>query len=1183
LKLVRALVLSLSLVATGLAVMAPPAAAAPVACPESTVDAVSAVASASACGEPVEVSSKRSEYSQTFANPDGTWTLQQYVEPRFAKTPSGQWEPVDTTLRVRGDVVAPARSVVPMEFSAGGTGVLARLVDGTREVGMTWPGRLPAPTLSGNTATYPEVLPGIDLQLTATPVGFSEVLVVKSRAAAKNAALAKVRFGLHTKGVTVSTREDGSLQARDGDGRVVFQAPTPTMWDSSGAVGGVAKAGGLGRLSAMRTEVDAQSLSVVPDAALLTDPEAVFPIYIDPGWTGRILDNMWKNVASRSDVANSTSFTLNNGSTNGDAGAGRTCDSVSSGNCLSTEYLVRSFFRMNISGAFNRHFLSATFNITQKWSWTCNPKSNAKLWITGGISASTTWNNQPSWQSSWTATTDGNRRVDSGAGCGAAGTATFNVTAIVAHALASGWSNLTLGLRAVDESTRYQWKRFQSSTAALAIQYNSVPGTPVNLSPHNGQVACGGMVGTTSPVLRAQFPDADGSDTLTTTFAWEPVPLGGGSRTEVSGGNATPGGYATRTLSLGDQAEGRSYRFQVRSSDGIDTSPWSDWCTFTVDVTIPSTPNVTASAWDGGPVYAYCDPANVNECTPTGSAGVPGVFTFSEPAGYAGQDVISYTYGWTNPPTTTVTVSPGAASPPIPLTPPRYGLNHLYVFSKDGSNKQSATRDYTFLVGAPSNAVAHWPLDSIDSHGFTDQIGGGSLSTANVTWTPDARYYGADAATFADGEATQLVPALDTSGSFAVSAWTRLASTCSGSQNRTAVAIDADTDAANNHVSAFLLSYDCGNARWRLRLVDKNVSSPWIVEAVSANNSVVPGRWTHVVGSYDEAENTIRLWLDGVLVSSVTPSAGWVASRGQGWQATGPVTIGRDRFNDNDGGRFQGEIADVRVWSRALVDQDIAGADVDLPNGVFTAQSSLAAPRIVGEWFISDGECWCVDAADGSGFDRRAYLVPNWRLDEELLAGPQVLAPAWFVDGGHDSNGALRVDGVAGYASTTEDSGTLDPSDDIQHAVVHTDQSLTFSAWVNVNQATNVDQVVVAAGPVALLARGSDHKWAFTVTSPNGSGGSYLVEAVSNTVATTGSWVHLVGVFSAATGTVSLYVDGVKQSAVGVGAVGGASQESVTIGALGPAGSFLGGYIDDVRIFQGALNDREVREVYQAI
>ena len=97
------------------------------------------------------------------------------------------------------------------------------------------------------------------------------------------------------------------------------------------------------------------------------------------------------------------------------------------------------------------------------------------------------------------------------------------------------------------------------------------------------------------------------------------------------------------------------------------------------------------------------------------------------------------------------------------LTPPHYGINKLTVYSVDGTGQASPTTVHTILVAAPSAEVAHWPLDSINGHGFTDRVSGASLTTTGVTWTPNARYVGANAATFtgASSSATQQVPALD--------------------------------------------------------------------------------------------------------------------------------------------------------------------------------------------------------------------------------------------------------------------------------------------------------------------------------------------------------------------------------------------------------------------------------------
>jgi hypothetical protein len=708
------------------------------------------------------------------------------------------------------------------------------------------------------------------------------------------------------------------------------------------------------------------------------------------------------------------------------------------------------------------------------------------------------------------------------------------------------------------------------------VDYNTPPPTPDMLSPHAGQVACGGVVGTTSPVLQARYGDADTGQSLTGTFNWQQLPSG--TVTTVSSGSVPANNFGSVTLNLGAAAEGRSYQFQVQTFDGYDYSPWSPWCTFTVDTTAPPGPIVTPTASGSAPVYTSCNPANVSACTKRGGPGVAGGFTLKEPTGTAGQDVVKYVYGWDSP-SITVNVSPGATTPVLMLTPPRFGLNRLTVYSVDGTGHSSPTTSFYLLVDSPAAAAnaarAYWPLDSIDGHNLTDMVSGTALTATGLTWSPNIRYQGAQAATFANGEATATVSTFDTSGSFSVAAWVRLASgTCSG--NQTAVAIDGSATAASNHDSAFYLGYDCANKRWRMRVSDKNVATPSIAEAVSATNSAVAGKWAYLLGTYDENENKIRLWVNGTLVQTATPSAAWVTSHGTGWKATGPVTIGRDRFNDTNGGRFAGEIAEVRLWNRVVVADDVNGTNANTANGV-PAMIGLLSPRSVGSWQFTDGECFCAEALDGSAFARPMTLVPNWTLDPNWSGDPAT-TPAWLTADGHDGNGGVLFDGVAGWASTADQLGTLSTTDDLQRPVLRTDQSVTLAAWAKLDQITNTDQVVVHQGPISLFFRGWEHKWGMTVQSPNGSGGTTNSEAVSNVVATTGTWVHLVGVFDASTGQVRLYVDGALQNGVGTGATSSQATESLTIGSS--SGShFFGGMIDNVGVWQGLLSQREINNL----
>jgi hypothetical protein len=208
----------------------------PVAGPAEPVawDEAAARAQAQALGRAVEVASLTTTRERLLANPDGTWTYEQHTQAVRARRADGSWAPVDTRLRRLDGRVRPAASAVGMWFSAGGTGPVARIARASRSLSMTLPWRLPAPVLSGPRATYREVLPGVDLVVVAEPASFSEVLVVKTREAAANPALATLRLQVKAPGLSLRAA-GGGFVAEDAAGAVVFASPAPSMWDSGGA------------------------------------------------------------------------------------------------------------------------------------------------------------------------------------------------------------------------------------------------------------------------------------------------------------------------------------------------------------------------------------------------------------------------------------------------------------------------------------------------------------------------------------------------------------------------------------------------------------------------------------------------------------------------------------------------------------------------------------------------------------------------------------------------------------------------------------------------------------------------------------------------------------------------------------------------------------------------------------
>jgi hypothetical protein len=210
-------------------------------------------------GKPVEVTAETTEKSQVFANRDGTFTMRSTPRPTRVKR-DGAWHVVDTTLVARPDgTVAPAMSPTDVSFSRGGAVPVISVADGTGKLALSWPAALPEPVLAGNTATYPEVFPGVDLKVAADVSGFSEVLVVHDAEAAKNPALGALNFTAVGTGLTLDAAADGALNAKDAAGRAVFHGSTPIMWDSAGRTS--AAAPGEGRVTAMKLDARRRAAS----------------------------------------------------------------------------------------------------------------------------------------------------------------------------------------------------------------------------------------------------------------------------------------------------------------------------------------------------------------------------------------------------------------------------------------------------------------------------------------------------------------------------------------------------------------------------------------------------------------------------------------------------------------------------------------------------------------------------------------------------------------------------------------------------------------------------------------------------------------------------------------------------------------------------------------------------------
>ncbi|WP_406380268.1 hypothetical protein [Streptomyces sp. NBC_01618] len=290
-----------------------------------------ALAAARKSGTNVEVLGLRTERREIFAEPDGTFTSREYTNP-IRTVRNGTWVDIDETLVKHADGSwGPKASTVELTFSAGQTDKpFVTMRHAGRELALTWPyGKLPAPQIEGDTATYADALPGVDLKVRAEADGFGHLLVVKTPEAAENPQLARLDLGLTTDGLNVKEDAAGALKAEDAAvGGTVFEAGKPGMWDSSAVLEAAARTegpqavaqalassaadapateeqktapapalegpGGGGKAAPLGIEVAKGKLTLVPDQALLKGADTVFPVVIDPiqrttsrtAWTG---------------------------------------------------------------------------------------------------------------------------------------------------------------------------------------------------------------------------------------------------------------------------------------------------------------------------------------------------------------------------------------------------------------------------------------------------------------------------------------------------------------------------------------------------------------------------------------------------------------------------------------------------------------------------------------------------------------------------------------------------------------------------------------------------------------------------------------------------------------------------------------------------------------------------------
>jgi RHS repeat-associated protein len=475
-------------------------------------------------------------------------------------------------------------------------------------------------------------------------------------------------------------------------------------------------------------------------------------------------------------------------------------------------------------------------------------------------------------------------------------------------------------------------------------------------------------------------------------------------------------------------------------------------------------------------------------------------------------------------------------------------------------NGETAMTTYTYnaagnktsqsVLTGNSGPAGYWPMNDGDATSAADSSGNGNPAVAagGVTWGQPGDNY-----TTLNGTSGQLAtakpvlntnPGQGTNTGYTVSAWVDL-KTASTTSDETIVSQDG------NETSAFQLEYNHTAKSWDMVMPGNDAASPTTIYTAPDPTAAATGTWTQVVGVFDADLGWVTLYVNGALVNGVgAPGAGdQQTTDSTPFASSGSTVIGRGKASGAAANFFSGQIRNVQVFQTALNATDIS----DLYSAGSTAGQSEPDFDATGFWKLNDGEAGA--AADDSGHG-----------DAAALGGDSY----WTSDGG----GALVTDGTSGGGASTS------------APAVNTSGNFTVSAWAKPAATGTGTQTIATqqgneAGGFSLDFDGATDRWDFDRATTDAA--SPTIESAQSTAApTVGTWTHLTGVYTASTGAMQLYVNGVAQGTA-TDTTPIASNGAFDIGhgfSAGAAANYFNGEIRDVQAYDSALSSSQVSTLY---
>nr|WP_236071749.1 LamG domain-containing protein [Streptomyces polyasparticus] len=552
-------------------------------------------------------------------------------------------------------------------------------------------------------------------------------------------------------------------------------------------------------------------------------------------------------------------------------------------------------------------------------------------------------------------------------------------------------------------------------------------------------------------------------------------------------------------------------------------------------------------------------PCLANDCVARGGPGQKVAFTFRP--GATDTDVVGYEYLlpgqdiWSRKDGSTATVD---------FVPPRGGTYTVSVRAVDGGGLRGPHSTLAFSVAAGEGPLGRWHFD---------EDGGAAEDAAVTDGQDDATLHGGavrddrgrrglirqdasgvpleepvtDRGLSLDGTsgfAQTDGPVLKTSSSYTVAAWVRVDPAADGTV--TALSQGATGSRSAGKSGPFALSYDAGGeGRWSMRVVsDKDT-----VHEVSSRRQSPRGVWTHVAGVHDASTQQVSLYVNGVLQGT--------NAAGAGWDANGPLQIGRGLQSGEYTDHLRGSVDEPVVWGRALTTeevQDEARALINGTNAYVELVADFAAAR-----------------ADGTSI---ADTTSGYGKSLSLEGGAAVSDGRIVLDGVDDAatvaGAGPLVDDTGSFTVTTRvelDEQVLATKDVGFVGQILGQRSADGSAWglwfqyagkETVLDGETMEEIQVPVG-----------RWHFGRLHTDGTFSSVTSEQVVRLDAS----ARLTGVHDSVDGTISLYI-GYNRQGVAKAFTAEAGSGDFAVGKAFAAGEwkhFLPARITEMRLWAGAM------------